>query len=140
MNWEKYFKRIFGVIIIVVLLGFAFDAHSANAEIEYYKAKHGIDVTQPASEVGAGTQNWMNFLIHIRQGEVDAAVIGGKCLGKDEAGNVRTVGCARWKKTDGWLDGECWITVREWNSTFVEEVLKNWGHELAHCVKGVWHE
>lgn len=120
MDWEKFLKRFFGVIIIVILLGFSFQAHSVEA--------------------GAGTQDWQSFLIHVRQGEVDAAVIGTKCLGKDTDGNIRTVGCARWKKTDGWLDGECWITVRKWNSSFLAEILQNWGHELAHCVKGAWHE
>ena len=123
MNWERFLKRFLGVIIIVTLLGFSFKAHSADVE------------------AGAGTQDWQSFLIHVRQGEVDAAVIGSKCLGKDTDGHVRTVGCARWKKaTGGWLDGECWITVREWGSSFLAEVLQNWGHELAHCVKGKWHE
>ena len=123
MDWERFLKRLFGVIIIVILLGFAFNAHSAES-----------------TEAGAGTQNWQHFLIHVRQGEVDAAVIGGKCLGKDTDGSVRTVGCARWKEATGWLDGECWITVREWGSSFLAIVLQNWGHELGHCVKGKWHE
>lgn len=101
-----------------------------------------------ASEAGY-SKEWKSFVLHIREGEVDEFVQGGKCLGRDKNGEIRTVGCARRTAAapEAWLDGECWITVRSWDPAIIAAVLKNWGHELAHCVgkkhdeKGiVWHE
>ena len=94
------------------------------------------------TDASEGTQQWKSFVIHVREGAVEGPVVGGRCHGPDEAGQVRHAGCARWRASnpDAWLDGECWITVSEWNPDTLERVLRVWGHELAHCVRGHWHE
>ena len=117
MSIETVIKRTIGIIIIAILLGLAFQ----SAE---------------ASEAGIKGTEWKSFVLHIREGAVEGAVVGGKCLGRDAEGNVRTVGCARRRASppEAWLDGECWITVRKWDPEIIRAVLENWGHELAHCV------
>jgi hypothetical protein len=84
---------------------------------------------------------WKSFVLHVRQGPVEGAVVGGECLGRDQHGEERTVGCARRRASPplALLDGECWITVREWNDDALL-ILENWGHELGHCVEGTWHD
>jgi hypothetical protein len=120
MNWEKHFKRIFGVIIIVVLLGFAFEAHSTETSDD-------------------GTHTWTSFVVHIREGSVDELTQSTGCPRDSSAA------CARWKyapKT-AWLDGECWIVVPTWNDKAKytrAQIMQLWGHEIAHCAKGEWHE
>jgi hypothetical protein len=84
--------------------------------------------------------DWTSFVIHVRQGAVNGPVIGEACT-------TSTVGCARrTPSTDTtWLNGECWITVRDWDSSITRNnILINWGHELAHCIGkshndgGIW--
>ena len=125
MNYEKLLKRGLGIVIIAVLMGLAFQAKATET-------------------TGAVTSDgWTKFVIYVREGPVEGAVVGGKCKGDGS-----TVGCARRRAAPpgALLDGECWITVREWNSTTREIVLKNWGHELGHCTgkhhddKGNWYE
>ena len=72
---------------------------------------------------------------------VDELVQDAKC-----AGDGTTAGCARWKAANpaAWLDGECWITVPPWDGDARgytrNQIMSVWGHEIAHCAKGAWHE
>ena len=92
---------------------------------------------------GAEAQEWTSFVLHVRQGTVSGPVVGGRCKGETQEGVVRTVGCARRKASveGAWLDGECWITVRDWDGPLdAHIILENWGHELGHCVEGAFHD
>lgn len=123
MNWEKFLKRVIGIVIISVLLGLAFEVQAAEAK-----------------ETGA-TQNWTSFVVHIREGRVDELTQGNRCIG-----DGTTAGCARWKAANPvtWLDGECWITVPKWEGDdrgwTRAQIAAIWGYEFAHCAKGNYHE
>lgn len=116
-------KKAFGTLIIIGLLTLV--ANSVQAE---------------TVETGA-TQNWTSFVVHIREGRVDELTQSGKCVG-----DGTTAGCARWKAAnpEAWLDGECWITVPKWTGDgrgwSRKQIMQIWGHEIAHCAKGAWHE
>ncbi len=128
-------KRVLGIIIIAILLGLASEGARANGTSE---APTGT------SEAPTGTSgSWTSFVLHVRQGTVSGAVVGGRCKGETQEGVTRTVGCARRRPSveGAWLDGECWITVRDWDGPISREIIVgNWGHELGHCVEGAWHE
>jgi len=129
MNYERIFKRALGIVIIAVLMGLAFQAKAAEA------------IAEPGN--GASDGAWTSFVLHVRQGTVSGPVVGGRCKGETQEGVTRTVGCARRRPSveGAWLDGECWITVRDWDGPISREIIvKNWGHELGHCVEGAWHE
>ena len=114
-------KRAIGIVIIAMLLGLA---------------------SQGAKAAGSDGE-WTSFVMHVRQGTVSGPVVGGRCKGETQEGVTRTVGCARRKPSveGAWLDGECWITVRDWDGPLdAHIILENWGHELGHCVEGAWHE
>ena len=100
-----------------------------------------VDAVWIGGDVDFTTHSWKSFVIHVREGEVDGEVVGGKCKGPDENGKKRTGGCARWKASPpgARLDGECWITVKKWDSTHAG-IVGVWGHEFGHCVKGSWHD
>lgn len=114
-------KKVFGTLIIIGLL---------------------VLVANSAQAAGSDGE-WTSFVIHVRQGTVSGPVVGGKCKGMTQEGETRTVGCARRRPSveGAWLDGECWITVRDWDGPVTREIIvNNWGHELGHCVEGAWHE
>jgi hypothetical protein len=100
-----------------------------------------------ANDAEAAEGREFNVLLHIKEGPVDGAVVGGKCLGESETGLIKTVGCARRRSTPlaAVIDAECWITVRSFDPAIIEAVLRTWGHELAHCAgyehndQGVWN-
>jgi len=136
-------KRVIGTIFIIGLLMLA--ANSVQAAGGDSTAVGGTSEapTGTSQTAGGSDGGWTKFVIYVREGPVEGAVVGGKCKGDGS-----TVGCARRRAAPpgALLDGECWITVREWNSTTREIVLKNWGHELGHCTgkhhddKGNWYE
>ena len=90
--------------------------------------------TSATFKVDKGTHNWTSFVVHVKEGEVEGEMVGGKCMGPDKNGKKRTGGCARWRASlpGAKLAGECWIRV--------SNLMRTWGHELGHCSKGSWHK
>ncbi len=100
-----------------------------------------VKTVPPSGKASSTTHNWKSFVIHVREGEVEDAIIGGQCKGRDQKGRSRSGGCARWMASlpGAQLDGECWITVPKWNAAHAG-IVGTWGHEGGHCIKGSWHE
>lgn len=138
-----------GLIAIVVLSGLSVITAKAS-ETDWSNnvgVESGATAVDGRSSPISGTHKWANFVIHVREiGDlVEGAAVGGNCKGKDLTGERKlgTAGCARWKKgTGGWLNGECWIIIPRWDDSAYshEEIMRIWGHELAHCVRGSWHK
>lgn len=95
-----------------------------------------MDAATPGATEG-DSRVWTDFVVHVREGNVDELVRGGKCM-------RTSLGCARRKSSlpDALLDGECWITVPKWDVSTREKLasdLATRGHELSHCTRGKWH-
>jgi hypothetical protein len=118
----------FKTLTAIILLNCSFAAQACSDHPNY---------NMNVGAVNEGTQNWKSFVLHVREGKVDELVQSAKCKG-----NGATAGCARWRPASkgAWLDGECWITVPKWEIGNLFITLYMWGHEVAHCVKGSWHE